>query len=158
KIGKERILIAPSCSLLHSPCDLDKELNQKILLPEVKEWLAFAKQKTEEIVVLKKLLSEDPDTASLSFLEKSRKSVESRKSSTLIHSQAVKQRVASLSEEDARRLNKYEVRKYEQQNTLQHPVFPTTTIGSFPQTAEVRSWRSKFRKEEINTEEYELLL
>src|SRR5690606_6771875 len=81
KIGKERILIAPSCSLLHSPCDLDKELNQKILLPEVKEWLAFAKQKTEEIVVLKKLLSEDPDTASLSFLEKSRKSVESRKSS-----------------------------------------------------------------------------
>src|SRR5690606_37142331 len=110
------------------------------------------------VVVLKKLLSEDSDAATLSALEKNSKSVGSRKSSMLIHSQAVKQRVASLSEEDARRLNKYEVRKQEQQKALQLPLFPTTTIGSFPQTAEVRSWRAKFKKGEINAEEYDLLL
>src|SRR5690606_40926049 len=70
KIGKERILIAPSCSLLHSPCDLDNEVNEGILTPEIKEWLAFAKQKTEEVVVLKRLFSEDPDAAALAALEK----------------------------------------------------------------------------------------
>lgn len=158
KIGKERVLIAPSCSLLHSPCDLDNEVNEKIIAPEVKEWLAFAKQKTEEVVLLKKLLSEDPDATTLAALEKSRKSVESRKTSKLIHSQAVKQRVAALTEADAGRLNKYGIRRHEQQKRLQLPLFPTTTIGSFPQTAEVRSWRSKFKKGEINADEYDLLL
>jgi 5-methyltetrahydropteroyltriglutamate--homocysteine methyltransferase len=158
KIGKERVLIAPSCSLLHSPCDLDNELNEKILTPEIKEWLAFAKQKTEEVVVLKRLLSEDPDAAALAAWEKGRKTVENRETSNRIHNQAVKQRVAALTEADARRLNKYDVRKHEQQKTLQLPLFPTTTIGSFPQTAEVRSWRAKFKKGEINAEEYDLLL
>jgi 5-methyltetrahydropteroyltriglutamate--homocysteine methyltransferase len=158
KIGKERVLIAPSCSLLHSPCDLDNEVSEKILTPEIKEWLAFAKQKTEEVVVLKRLLSADPDHKTLASLEKSSKNVESRKSSKLIHNQAVKQRVADLTEADGRRINKYSVRRDEQQRALQLPLFPTTTIGSFPQTTEVRSWRAKFKKGEINAEEYDLLL
>ena len=158
KIGKERVLIAPSCSLLHSPCDLDNEVNERILTPEIKEWLAFAKQKTEEVVVLKRLFSEDPDAAALAALEKSRRTVENRKTSKHIHHQAVKQRVAALTEADAKRLSKYDIRKDGQQKRLQLPLFPTTTIGSFPQTAEVRSWRAKFKKGEINAEEYDLLL
>jgi 5-methyltetrahydropteroyltriglutamate--homocysteine methyltransferase len=158
KIGRERILIAPSCSLLHSPCDLDNEVNERILTPEIREWLAFAKQKTEEVVVLKRLFSEDPDAAALAALEKSCKTVENRKTSKLIHHQAVKQRVAALTDADARRLSKYDIRRDEQQKRLQLPLFPTTTIGSFPQIAEVRSWRAKFKNGEINAEEYDLLL
>ena len=61
KIGSERVFIAPSCSLLHSPFDLDSEKNEDILSPEIKQWMAFAKQKVHEIVTLKKLASENPD-------------------------------------------------------------------------------------------------
>ncbi|MBW3523533.1 5-methyltetrahydropteroyltriglutamate--homocysteine S-methyltransferase [Chryseobacterium sp. NKUCC03_KSP] len=158
KIGSERIFIAPSCSLLHSPFDLDSEKNEDILSPEIKQWLAFAKQKVYEIVNLKKLASENPDYNALQALAENKKAIENRKTSTLIHDQNVKNRVDVTTKEDAQRKSPFNIRKETQQDVLQLPLFPTTTIGSFPQTQEVRNWRSKFKKGELNAEKYDTLL
>lgn len=155
KIGRERILLASSCSLLHSPCDLDMETK---LNPEIKQWMAFAKQKTEEIVTLKQLIiSKENKTASEKFKD-NQSAVESRKTSGLIHNDNVKQRVKAVSGTDSKRQSTFSVRKTKQRKTLNLPFFPTTTIGSFPQTAEVRSWRSKFKKGELSPSQYDKLL
>ncbi|KYH07700.1 5-methyltetrahydropteroyltriglutamate--homocysteine S-methyltransferase [Chryseobacterium cucumeris] len=155
KLGSERILIAPSCSLLHSPCDLDFETN---LNPEIKNWLAFAKQKVKEVVTLKQLASGTENEQVLEAFEENKRAIESRRTSSLIHNDQVKQRVNSVTEKDAQRINTFKIRKEEQQEVLQLPLFPTTTIGSFPQTTEVRSWRAKFKKGELTAEQYDTLL
>ncbi len=158
KIGSERIFIAPSCSLLHSPFDLDSEKNEEVLSPEIKQWMAFAKQKVYEVVSLKKLASENPDYPTLQQLAENKKAIENRKTSTLIHNQNVKNRVDVTTKEDAQRNSPFTIRKEIQQEILQLPLFPTTTIGSFPQTKEVRNWRSKLKKGELNAEQYDSLL
>ncbi|PJJ67049.1 5-methyltetrahydropteroyltriglutamate--homocysteine S-methyltransferase [Chryseobacterium geocarposphaerae] len=158
KIGSERVFIAPSCSLLHSPFDLDSEKNEETLSPEIKQWMAFAKQKVYEVVNLKKLASENPDYNTLQILAENKKAIENRKTSPLIHNQKVKDRIDVTTESDARRNNPFNVRKEVQQEVLQLPLFPTTTIGSFPQTKEVRNWRAKFKKGELNAEQYDILL
>ncbi|MGV2450334.1 UNVERIFIED_CONTAM: 5-methyltetrahydropteroyltriglutamate--homocysteine S-methyltransferase [Ralstonia mannitolilytica] len=155
KLGSERILIAPSCSLLHSPCDLDFETS---LNPEIKNWLAFAKQKVKEVVTLKQLASGTENEQVLEAFEENKKAIESRRTSSLIYNDQVKQRVNSVTEKDAQRINTFKIRKEEQQEVLQLPLFPTTTIGSFPQTTEVRSWRAKFKKGELTAEQYDILL
>ncbi|MGE8511474.1 MAG: 5-methyltetrahydropteroyltriglutamate--homocysteine S-methyltransferase, partial [Chryseobacterium culicis] len=155
KLGSDRILIAPSCSLLHSPCDLDFETN---LNPEIKNWLAFAKQKVEELVTLKELVSGTEKEHILEVFEENKKAIESRRTSSLIHNDQVKQRSNAVTEKDAQRINAFKTRKEEQQQVLQLPLFPTTTIGSFPQTTEVRSWRAKFKKGELTAEQYDILL
>lgn len=158
KIGVNRIMIAPSCSLLHSPCDLDLETNDTVLSPEIKQWLAFAKQKLNEVVTLKQLASgENTEQANIKLQENS-KANQSRKISTLIHNPKVKQRVAAIGFQDAQRNNDFCIRKIKQQAALNLPIFPTTTIGSFPQTAEVRSWRAKFKKGELTQHEYDQLI
>lgn len=158
RIGSERIFIAPSCSLLHAPFDLDSEKNEDILSPEIKQWMAFAKQKVYEIVNLKKLASENPDYNTLRALSENKKAIENRKTSTLIHNQDVKNRVDVTTEEDSQRNSPFTIRKQTQQEVLKLPLFPTTTIGSFPQTKEVRNWRAKFKKGELNAEQYDTLL
>lgn len=155
KLGTERIFVAPSCSLLHSPCDLDFET---ALQPEIKNWLSFAKQKVKEVVSLKALASETEDESILADFEDNKKAVASRKTSSLIHNDKVKQRVAAVTEEDAQRKNSFRIRKEKQQESLQLPLFPTTTIGSFPQTTEVRSWRAQFKKGDLSAEQYDALL
>lgn len=155
QLGSERVLIAPSCSLLHSPCDLDFETN---LHPEIKNWLAFAKQKVAEVVTLKELVSETESGQIPEAFEENKKAVESRRTSSLIHNDQVKQRANAVTEKDAQRINPFRIRKEQQQKVLQLPLFPTTTIGSFPQTAEVRSWRAKFKKGELTAEQYDRLL
>lgn len=155
QLGSERILIAPSCSLLHSPCDLDFETS---LNPEIKNWLAFAKQKVAEIVTLKELASETESKQIPEAFEENKKAIESRRTSPLIHNDQVKQRANAVTEKDAQRINPFRIRKEQQQKVLQLPLFPTTTIGSFPQTAEVRSWRAKFKKGELTAEQYDALL
>lgn len=155
KLGSERILIAPSCSLLHSPCDLDFETG---LNPEIKNWLAFAKQKVKEIVTLKELVSGTESKEILEALKDNKKAIESRRTSSLIHNEQVKKRADTVTEKDAQRINTFRIRKEQQQKVLQLPLFPTTTIGSFPQTAEVRSWRAKFKKGELTAEQYDTLL
>lgn len=157
-IGSERVWIAPSCSLLHSPCDLDIEANEKVLTPEIKQWLAFAKQKLEEVVTLKRLAEDGGDPALERLLQENIASNENRKGSTLIHHPAVKQRVAAITEKDAQRQNIFSIRKQKQQQSLGFPLFPTTTIGSFPQTAEVRKWRAQWKKKELSDQQYEALL
>lgn len=158
QLGSDRVLIAPSCSLLHSPCDLDLETNDKTLTPEIKQWLAFAKQKIDEVVVLKALASENPDSIALEKLEENKKATASRSTSKLIHNEQIKQRVSAITAKDATRISPFPIRKKTQQEILQLPLFPTTTIGSFPQTPEVRSWRAQFKKGEITPAEYDTLL
>ncbi|AZA98730.1 5-methyltetrahydropteroyltriglutamate--homocysteine S-methyltransferase [Chryseobacterium joostei] len=155
KLGSERVFIAPSCSLLHSPCDLDFETN---LNPEIKNWLAFAKQKVKEVVNLKELASGTENQDIINDFEENKKAVSSRKTSSLIHNNIVKQRAEAVTEEDSQRKNSFQIRREEQQKALQLPLFPTTTIGSFPQTTEVRSWRAKFKKGELTAEQYDALL
>lgn len=158
QLGNDRVLIAPSCSLLHSPCDLDLETNEKTLTPEIKQWLAFAKQKIDEVVTLKALAEEKPTQEALAKLTENKNAIESRKTSALIHNAAVKQRVSAITDKDAERENAFASRKKTQQDILKLPLFPTTTIGSFPQTTEVRNWRAQFKKGEITPAEYDALL
>ncbi|WP_298486818.1 5-methyltetrahydropteroyltriglutamate--homocysteine S-methyltransferase [uncultured Maribacter sp.] len=157
-IGKERILISPSCSLLHSPCDLDVETNSKNLSKEVKQWLAFAKQKLEEVTILKQLANQENLEISLVKLHENTKIHEFKKTTSLIHNPIVKERVKALTEKDSKRENPFSVRQKLQKTALKLPLFPTTTIGSFPQTKEVRSWRAKHKKGTINAKEYQNLL
>ncbi|GEL10044.1 methionine synthase (B12-independent) [Flavobacterium glycines] len=157
-LGSDRILVAPSCSLIHSPCDLDLETNDKTLTPEIKQWLAFAKQKIEEIVVLRNLASGEITENDQAHYQENTIANENRKTSKLIHNDAVKNRVASITKGDDQRQNSFTVRRKSQIKALNLPLFPTTTIGSFPQTAEVRSWRAKFKKGELSQYEYDALI
>lgn len=158
KIGTDRIMIAPSCSLIHSPCDLDLETNDETLTSEIKQWLAFAKQKIDEVVTLKQLASPEENKTALEKLKENQAAIESRKVSKLIHNDKVKERVKAITEEDAKRENPFAIRKSKQQRALNLSLFPTTTIGSFPQTTEVRSWRAKFKKEELTQQQYDKLI
>lgn len=157
-IGSDRVFIAPSCSLLHSPFDLDLETNENTLSPEIKQWMAFAKQKVHEVVALKKLAAGKADYQALQQFAENKKAIDNRKISSLIHNQTVKDRVDITTENDAQRKSPFSIRKENQQNVLQLPLFPTTTIGSFPQTKEVRAWRSKFKKGELTAQQYDDLL
>ncbi len=152
--GEENILIAPSCSLLHSPCDLDLEPGSDSLVAEVKQWLSFAKQKLKEVAMLKRLTFSPEDESILTKLDNNTACILSRKTSSLIHSTLVNERVKNITNQDANRNSTFAVRKEKQKVALNLPLFPTTTIGSFPQTKEIRSWRSKFKKGEISFEEY----
>ena len=155
KIGGDRLFIAPSCSLLHSPCDLDLETK---LNPEIKQWLAFAKQKLDEVTTLKQLANPEENQTASEKLKANQLAAESRKTSKLIHNDKVKQRANAIVESDAARLHDFSVRRDKQRQALNLPLFPVTTIGSFPQTAEVRAWRAKFKKGELNELQYETLL
>jgi 5-methyltetrahydropteroyltriglutamate--homocysteine methyltransferase len=157
-LGKDRIMIAPSCSLIHSPCDLDLETNDDTLTPEIKQWLAFAKQKIEEVTLLKSFASNEQEAeSSLRFIENTVAN-ENRKTSKLIHNLTVKNRVASITANDSKRENTFAIRRKKQIDVLNLPLFPTTTIGSFPQTTEVRSWRAKFKSGQLSQEQYNDLL
>jgi 5-methyltetrahydropteroyltriglutamate--homocysteine methyltransferase len=155
KIGKDRIMIAPSCSLLHSPVDLELETDTKVLSPEIKNWLAFAKQKIDEVVTLKRL-AENEDTPELQKkLQENKYAAISRKTSALIHNEKVKEKIRNIEKTEDKRLSVFSERKKKQAESLHLPLFTTTTIGSFPQTSEVRSWRSKLKKRLITPLEYE---
>lgn len=157
-LGEDRVLVAPSCSLIHSPCDLELETNDAILTPEIKQWLAFAKQKTEEVVLLKYFASNETDINNSILFRENTVANENRKTSTLIHNDAVKNRVASIITGDDQRENPFSLRRKKQIDVLNLPLFPTTTIGSFPQTTEVRSWRAKFKKGELTPQQYDDLI
>jgi len=158
KIGIERVWIAPSCSLIHSPCDLDQETKDQTLTPEIKSWLAFAKQKIDEVVTLKQLVTgENPEATKIS-LDKNVLTANSRKTSLLIHDEHVKRRTSAITGKDAHRSSEFSTRKIKQLETLHLPMFPTTTIGSFPQTPEVRGWRAKMKKGDISQQQYDDLI
>nr|WP_315219717.1 5-methyltetrahydropteroyltriglutamate--homocysteine S-methyltransferase [uncultured Flavobacterium sp.] len=157
-LGENRVLVAPSCSLIHSPCDLDLETNEATLTPEIKQWMAFSKQKINEIVLLKQFASNEVDTKTSAEFQENTSANDNRKTSKLIHNNEVKNRVAGVTSADDQRKNVFAVRRKTQAEVLNLPLFPTTTIGSFPQTAEVRSWRAKLKKGELTTLEYNDLI
>jgi 5-methyltetrahydropteroyltriglutamate--homocysteine methyltransferase len=139
---------------LHTPYDLDLENN---LQSEIKQWLAFAKQKLEEITALKEL-SAPNNEAYLSLFEENKLANLTRKSSKLIHNQTVKERIFNLKEADCHRENNFSIRQAKQKEALNLPWYPTTTIGSFPQTKEVRSWRLKYKKGLLSQDDYDSLI
>ncbi|QWX85564.1 5-methyltetrahydropteroyltriglutamate--homocysteine S-methyltransferase [Cellulophaga sp. HaHaR_3_176] len=157
-IGEDRILIAPSCSLIHSPCDLELEKNEANLSAEVKQWLAFAKQKLEEVKTLRDFAAKKNLATTIDKVKANVLANKNRKTSTTIHNPEVKQRVEALTTKDDQRINSFSVRQKLQQTALNLPLYPTTTIGSFPQTKEVRSQRANFKKGNISTEDYNTFL
>jgi len=153
KISSEKLIVSSSCSLLHSPVDLNKEGS---IDSEIKDWLSFADQKITEIVFLQRYFNSNLLLNS-KFLMNNKISVKKRKTSRLIHNNTVKKRIKSISSKMLRRKNNYFLRKMVQ-SELNLPLFPTTTIGSFPQTSEVRKYRLKFKRKEINAKKYETFL
>lgn len=155
KLGTDRVMIAPSCSLLHVPCDLDLETNEKVLTPEIKNWMAFAKQKLDEVVTLKRLSVSETKGEAIDKLKLNEQAILSRSTSPLIHKKHVKERLANVKKSDAQRKSTFPIRQAIQTKVLNLPLMPTTTIGSFPQTEEVRLARAKHKKGELSTELYE---
>ncbi|HIC8757351.1 5-methyltetrahydropteroyltriglutamate--homocysteine S-methyltransferase [Elizabethkingia anophelis] len=158
QLGEERILIAPSSSLLHVPYDLDLETKEESLPAEIKQWMAYAKQKIKEVALLRDLSSENPSAESLVAFGENKRAIENKRISTLIHDAKVQQQMDALDAVPVSRQSAFVQRKVQQQEILKLPLFPTTTIGSFPQTKEVRSWRAQFKKGEISAERYTDLL
>ncbi len=148
KLGPDRVMIAPSCSLLHCPSDLTLE---KDLPTEIKNWLAFAKQKLQEITDLYDIAV----NKNINVLTENQVALLSRRTSPLIHKQHVKKRVAELKKKDTQRKNPFEVRQSKQKTLLNLPLFPTTTIGSFPQTEDVRQLRANYKKGKLTPKQYE---
>ena len=153
RIKDDKIIISSSCSLLHSPVSLD---NERDLNANVKDWLAFADQKLIEIVFLQKYFNSNFLIKS-NYLINNSISLKKRKNSKLINDQKVKKRIKSINSKMLSRNNKYFLRKMLQEE-LNLPLFPTTTIGSFPQTKEVRKLRLKYKKKEITKKTYENFL
>ncbi|MBD3166650.1 5-methyltetrahydropteroyltriglutamate--homocysteine S-methyltransferase, partial [bacterium] len=149
--GATRIQVAPSCSLLHSPIDLDYE---EQLDPEIREWLAFGKQKLEEVHALAMALNGRRDEVEERF-ESNREALAKRDHSERVHNPTVRERLANVTEEMTRRASPFPARIKKQQAKLHLPAFPTTTIGSFPQTREVRRLRADLRKGTITQEQYD---
>ncbi len=149
KLG-ERLWLAPSCSLLHVPVDLAQECE---LDDEIRSWLAFATQKTEEIATLQQALDEGP-AAVADRLEQAHNAVARRRSSDRIHNRTVKARTAAVSDAMAQRSSGYHERAAKQRAWLKLPLFPTTTIGSFPQTTAIRQTRRDFKQGKIDEAGY----
>ena len=152
-LGEHRILVAPSSSLLHSPHDLDLEKNEKALTPEIKNWMAFAKQKLSEVSTLARLAGTDY-SVNEAFLA-NQTEIKTRRNSALIHKLNVKERIAAINLSDFERASLFRIRQQVQQEKLKLPIFPSTTIGSFPQTDEVRQLRANFKKGALSSEDYE---
>jgi 5-methyltetrahydropteroyltriglutamate--homocysteine methyltransferase len=155
KLGSERVMLAPAGSLLHCPCDLDFERNEASLPAEVKRWLAFARQKLDEVVTLAGLAMADTHRRFAKQLADNILEMESRKRSPLIHKSHIKERVAAVSDSDIRRNSPFPVRQKMQRASLKLPIFPTTTIGSFPQTGDIRQLRARLRSGQIDQAAYQ---
>jgi len=147
-----RLWIAPSCSLLHVPVSLRGEDGGR-LDPEVRPWLAFAEEKLHELRVLATALNQGED-AVRDALQANQQALQSRRNSPRITLPQVRRRAAALTAADARRAAPYAVRIAAQRARLQLPVLPTTTIGSFPQTAEIRAARAAWRRGELRPTDY----
>lgn len=140
--------IGSSCSLLHVPIDLSIENN---LTDLVKNWFSFGLQKCQELFILSNAINRNTETSELCSWVKS---FSSYQSSDIVHNFAVQKRVSQISETDTRRKNPYFMRAIEQRKNLNLPILPTTTIGSFPQTKDIRKLRLDYKNNKINIEDY----
>ncbi len=150
KLG-DRLWVAPSCSLLHSPVDLGREDQ---LDAELKSWLAFAVQKCAEVAVLAQAVNQPEAPNVLAALAESRAVQAARAASPRIHKPAVQARVAAITRQDSQRKSPFTQRIEKQRTGLKLPLFPTTTIGSFPQTASIRLARQSYKQGKLSQAEY----
>ncbi|NKF21014.1 5-methyltetrahydropteroyltriglutamate--homocysteine S-methyltransferase [Solimonas marina] len=146
----DRLWISASCSLLHVPTDLQLETT---LDPRLRNWMAFAVQKLDELALLKRALR-DGEAAVWRELHAAAAAVEDRRHAPSTQVRAVRERVAALTADDARRATPFTRRRAAQQARLQLPPLPTTTIGSFPQTAEIRAARAAYRAGRLGASDY----
>jgi 5-methyltetrahydropteroyltriglutamate--homocysteine methyltransferase len=153
-IGSERIQVAPSCSLLHCPIELDDETAMEA---DVREWLAFGKQKLQEVAALMRALNEGEPSVARIFKE-AREAMVRRRKSLRVHITAVKERLTKVNDDMERRATPFTGRIKKQQKHLKLPLLPTTTIGSFPQTTDVRKLRADWKKEKLTNAQYEQAL
>ncbi|HFC6370469.1 TPA: 5-methyltetrahydropteroyltriglutamate--homocysteine S-methyltransferase [Neisseria lactamica] len=153
KLGN-RLWISSSCSLLHTPFDLSVEEKLKANKPDLYSWLAFTLQKTQELRVLKAALNEGRDSVA-EELAASQAAADSRANSSEIHRADVAKRLADLPANADQRKSPFADRIKAQQAWLNLPLLPTTNIGSFPQTTEIRQARAAFKKGELSVADYE---
>ncbi len=151
---RDRLWLAPSCSLLHVPVDLASEIE---LDSEVKNWLAFALQKLDELAVLAQALNEGREAVAKELAENA-EAVRGRRLSNRVHNLAVQETTAKITPDLGRRRSPYAERAAKQAQRLKLPAYPTTTIGSFPQTAEIRQARLQFRQGELSEDSYKTLM
>ncbi|MFC1013837.1 5-methyltetrahydropteroyltriglutamate--homocysteine S-methyltransferase [Pasteurella multocida] len=150
----ENLWIAPSCSLLHTPYDLEVETQLKANKPELYSWLAFTLQKVQELRVIKTTL-EQGRGAVQAELDASQAAADARANSKEIHRPEVAERLANLPVDADKRKSPFAERIAKQNAWLNLPLLPTTNIGSFPQTVEIRQARAKFKKGELSVADYE---
>ncbi|MET3524744.1 5-methyltetrahydropteroyltriglutamate--homocysteine S-methyltransferase [Mesorhizobium abyssinicae] len=150
----DRVEIAPSCSMLHVPIDLRMET---VLDANIRSWLAFAAQKTDELVIVARALSQGRDAVA-GELKASDEAASTRATSTKVHDPLVEGRIADINGAMKQRKSAFADRSKVQASTLGLPPFPTTTIGSFPQTPQVRKARSAHGKGHLSYVDYETFL
>lgn len=150
KLG-DNLWIAPSCSLLHVPVNLSSE---KKLDSEISSWLAFAIEKIKEIEIITTAINSGRAKVE-NELAQNKQSLNSRKNSTRVHNPSVQAELAKVDASWGMRKGTYLERQVKQLPVLNLPKFPTTTIGSFPQTGDIRSARSKFKSGEITENAYQ---
>ncbi|KNE70738.1 5-methyltetrahydropteroyltriglutamate-homocysteine S-methyltransferase [Allomyces macrogynus ATCC 38327] len=161
-LGADRVLIAPSCSLLHAPVNLAPEFAKTAplaALPDVREWLAFADEKLREVALVAKYADAKARGETIAAdvakaLAENQAAIAARRASPRLHNAAVHERVANLKDADFVRAVPFVQRYAAQQAHLHLPAFPTTTVGSFPQTKEVRSIRAQLKKSAITEAQY----
>ena len=153
RIGNRRMQLAPSCSLLHVPVDAALET---ALPADLRSWLAFAQQKLEELRILSHALK--GLMPAYTELDHARGVILARRASEKVHHAAVAARMASIGDDAIRRNSEYPVRQQAQQARLKLPLFPTTTIGSFPQTHEVREARARYKSGKLSDEGYDAFI
>ncbi|PXX15995.1 methionine synthase (B12-independent) [Nitrosomonas ureae] len=147
---QDRLWLAPSCSLLHVPVDLDSEHK---LDTDIRSWLAFAAQKLNEIEILANALNHGRESVA-EILRENSAAVTSRKQSKRVHHVDIKARTQEINESMGIRQSPYDQRSVLQRKQFRLPLFPTTTIGSFPQTLEIRQTRRDFREGKLPEAEY----
>ena len=151
QVGKERVILSISCSLLHVPCDLELEEDSSKTFAEIRPWLAFARQKLEELNELEQIIEKGNEE----LLKQNQEIIQNRKTSSLIHKPAVKERLKQVKAEAFKRNSPFRKRQILQHQALRLPLFPTTTIGSFPQTKEIRQLRARYKRGETDRQDYE---
>lgn len=150
----ERLWLAPSCSLLHVPMDLAGEDG---LDADIRYWLAFAVQKLEELQVLADALNKGRAHVQEALVANNA-AIARRRASARVHKPEVQQALRKLDASHARRVSRYAQRREKQAAALKLPLYPTTTIGSFPQTAAIREARRRLRRGELGEDAYRLLM
>ncbi len=151
RLGSTDVWLAPSCSLLHAPLSLEREKDHG----EIRLWLSFAEEKLQELQDLAQLAL---GRKGKKTLEENRAVLERRESYPAVTRPEVRQKTAQITDDLLRRNSSFLVRQNAQREKLRLPLFPTTTIGSFPQTKEVRAWRAQWKQGKLEQSVYEAKL